>query len=234
MVQDPVRQVWDLPVRLFHWSLVVLVTLLWISGEFGGFDISGDYPLLGSIYLSNMDVHGLLGQGVLVLVVFRILWGLLGSSTARFSSFLRGPGKVIQEGCALLRGKVPESLGHNPLGALMVLTLLGLLGFQAVSGLFAEDDFFFSGPLANRVTSDTSELLTRLHKQVFPVLQVLVLVHIAAVLYYQSRGRNLIGAMFTGKKKLRVSSEKVVLASWWRAAMCFAASIGAVCWLVSL
>ncbi|MFA5631878.1 MAG: cytochrome b/b6 domain-containing protein [Porticoccaceae bacterium] len=233
MANDRTRQVWDLPVRVFHWALVVLVTLLWLTGEFGGFDISGEYPLVGYLYLSNMDVHALLGQGVLVLVVFRILWGLFGSSTARFSGFVRGPATVFRELRALLRGDVPESLGHNPLGALMVLALLALLGFQAVSGLFAQDDLFFSGPLAATVSSDTSKTLTSLHKQSFSVLQVLILLHVVAVLYYLVRGRNLISAMFSGTKKHHGDTAQVTMAPWWRALICFGASLGGVYWVVN-
>jgi len=230
----PARQkVWDLPVRLFHWSLVIVVTLLWISGEFGGLDISGEIPVVGFVYLSNMDIHALLGQAVLVLVLFRILWGLVGSSTAKFSSFLSGPSRVFAELCSFLRGKTPQSLGHNALGGLMVVALLAVLAFQAVSGLFSADDFFFSGPLASLVSSDTSDRLTGLHKQSFSLLQVLIVLHIAAIFYYLVRGHNLVGPMLSGRKKMVAENREVAIAPWWRAMICFLVSLGGVYWLVN-
>lgn len=235
------QRVWDLPVRLFHWALVILVTLLWISGEFGGLDITLPVPeaLFGrtSLYLTNMDIHALLGQAVLVLVLFRILWGFWGSTTARFSSFLRGAPRIKAEVCELAKGRVPETRGHNPVGALMVVALLALLLAQGLTGLFSADDFFFEGPLVHLVSSSTSAALSERHEQFFSLLQVLILIHIAAVLYYLCRGRNLIGAMITGKKHgslLGEEGEPLVFASWWRGVISFAVAAVAIYFLVNL
>ena len=117
-------RVWDLPTRLFHWSLLVLVVVLWATGEFGGFDISTSVPGFGDVYLANMDIHAMAGQGVFVLVIFRLLWGVWGSTTAQFRHFVRGPGAVMAEARAAIRGRDRDMAGHNPLGALMVLALL--------------------------------------------------------------------------------------------------------------
>ena len=191
-------RVWDLPIRLFHWSLVVLVLVLWLTGEFGGFDITLTLPGKGSTYISNMDVHALAGQGVFILVIFRLLWGLWGSTTARFSHFVRGPSAVLAESRQLLKGKLHTSVGHNPLGGAMIVLLLLLLAGQAISGMFAADDFFFEGPLVHLVSEDTSDRLTGFHHLLFSALQALILVHILALFYYLVRGKNLIRPMVTG------------------------------------
>lgn len=235
------QRVWDLPVRLFHWGLVILVTLSWISGEFGGLDISLAVPerLFGktSLYITNMDVHAFLGQAVLILVLFRILWGFWGSTTARFASFVRGVPAIKAEIFALFKGRVPETRGHNPVGALMVVALLALLAAQVVTGLFSADDFFFEGPLVPLVSSETSELLSRLHEQIFGFLQLLILLHIVAVFYYLLRGQNLIKAMVTGKKPVVAELEKArgaVFAPWWKALATFAVAAIAVYFMVNL
>ena len=224
-------RVWDLPTRLFHWSLVLLVLLLWLTGEFGGFSLTLSPPILGDIYLTNMDIHGLAGQGVLILVAFRILWGLWGSTTARFRHFIRGPGPVLADLKALVKGRVTESIGHNPVGGLMVVALLVLLLAQSVTGLFSADDFFFEGPLADRVDESTSETLTGLHHRLFSVLQVLIVAHIAAVLYYLVRGLNLVGPMITGRKILS-RSEKLYFAPGWSALLSLVFAVGGILLLV--
>lgn len=192
--------VWDLPVRLFHWLLVLLLSLLWVSGQFGGLDLSLPLPGDKTLFLTNMDLHALLGQAVLVLVVFRLLWGVVGSTTARFASFVRGPRAVISYLQAMLRGQTPVTVGHNPAGGLMIVFLLGLLLTQSVTGLFASDDIFFEGPLAHLVASETSAQLTELHGWLFKLLQVAAALHVAAVVYYLLRGKNLVRAMVTGRK----------------------------------
>jgi cytochrome b len=195
----PKVAVWDLPVRLFHWGLVVLLALLWLTGEIGGLDL--DLPLPGGgIFLANMDLHMLLGQTVLALVIFRVLWGLVGSTTARFATFVRGPAAVMAYLKAIAHGQLPQATSHNPAGALMVLLLLGLLIAQTGTGLFASDDIFSQGPLAHLVSSDTSALLTRIHGLLFYLLLAASAIHVAAVIYYLLRGKNLIGAMITGRK----------------------------------
>lgn len=173
-------RVWDLPTRLFHWSLAALVIGSFVSGKIGG---------------NAMDWHGIFGVAILGLLTFRLAWGLLGSTYARFSHFVPGPGAIR----AYLRGQW-QGLGHNPLGALSVLALLAAMLFQAASGLIANDDIAFNGPLYPLVSKETSDWITGLHKQAEIVLIVLLSLHVAAVLYYlHSRKKNLIRPMITGR-----------------------------------
>jgi cytochrome b len=172
-------RVWDLPVRLFHWLLAALVAGALISVKIGG---------------NAMVWHERFGMAILVLIAFRLIWGLVGSRHARFASFVRGPSAIV----ASLKGK-PHGLGHSPLAALSVIALLGAVGFQAVSGLFASDDIAFEGPLAARVSGALSQLLTRLHHGNEPVLLGLIALHLAAIAWYAVvRRRSLIRPMITG------------------------------------
>lgn len=191
-------KVWDLPTRVFHWVLVLLFAVLWISGAVGGVDL----PLPGGKTLMNTDLHMLLGQVVLSLVLYRVLWGLVGSSTARFSSFVRGPGAVIAYLKAVRSGQHPLFTGHNPAGALMILGVLTVLLLQAGTGLFANDDILSEGPLAAAVGKDLSDTLTGVHGLIADALIALVVVHISAVVIYRLKGENLVKPMVTGYKDL--------------------------------
>lgn len=228
--------VWDAPTRLFHWVLVLLILALWFSGEIGGLSINATLPWGGTLFLGNMDVHMLLGQAVLVLVVYRVLWGLVGSTTARFSHFVRGPAPVGAYLAAVARGEVPLFTGHNPAGAAMILALLAVLAGQAGLGLFGNDDIFSEGPLAHLVSKETSDALTVWHGRLFNVLLALVAVHVAAALYYVIRGKNLVRPMVTGRKPrahLPDGAEPVRFASPWLALVMLAVAWGAVWVLVS-
>jgi len=179
---------WDVPVRLFHWALVLLVLGSVVTGLTGG---------------NAMVWHMRFGYAILALVVFRVLWGFLGSSTARFSDFLYGPRRVIVFTGAILRRREAPYLGHNPLGGWMVLVFLAALLFQASSGLFANDDIATEGPLYAFVGKDLSDQLTSLHKLNVKLLYGLVAVHVAAVLFHwAARGENLVRPMFSGSKQL--------------------------------
>lgn len=193
--------VWDLPTRIFHWTLVLCIALLAYSGEFGGLNISIPLPGGSQLVMANMDIHMLLGETVLGLVIFRLIWGVIGSSTARFSSFIRGPKAVFAYLSALRRGELPLAVGHNPAGGLMILALLALAFAQVGSGLFANDDIFSEGPLAHLVSGSTSNLLTEVHGAVFSLLLIAIAAHVGAALYYRLRGENLIKAMVTGRKE---------------------------------
>lgn len=212
------KPVWDFQTRLFHWLLVSLVVLLWISGEFGGLDISGTLPGVGQFYYSNMDIHALAGQGVFVLIIFRLLWGIWGSTTSRFSHFVYRPKAILNEAILLLKGQTPETTGHNPLGGLMVIVLIVVLLAQSLSGLFASDDLFFEAPLAGLVSSDTSKAITGWHHDLFGILQGLIILHIAAVFYYLVRGKNLIKAMITGRNPT-VDSQGLSIKPLWLGAV---------------
>lgn len=179
--------VWDLPTRLFHWTLVALMIAQWLTAEAS----------------STMDWHVRDGYAVLALVLFRLIWGFVGSETARFSDFVRGPGAALEYVRALLRGETPHYLGHNPLGAWSIVAMLVLLLIQAGTGLFANDDIMTEGPLYAWVSKDTSDWLTTIHKLNFNLLLLVIAVHISAVLFYLLVKReNLIHPMLSGHKRL--------------------------------
>ena len=179
--------VWDLPTRTFHWSLVLLVGVSFVTAELGG---------------TAMRYHEWSGVTILGLVLFRVLWGFWGGTPSRFTSFVCRPGKVLAYARALL-GKGHEAyLGHNPMGAYSILAMLTVLFIQAGTGLFANDDIFIEGPLAHLVGKATSDGLTRIHRINQEVLVALVVLHLAAILFYWVVKReNLVLPMITGRKR---------------------------------
>ncbi len=177
-------KVWDLPTRLFHWSLVAAFTVAVVSGELGG---------------EWMALHGKAGLAIVGLVAFRLVWGVAGSTYARFATFLPTPSRLR----AYAKGRW-DSHGHNPLGGLSVLALLLFLGVQVGSGLFANDEIAFTGPLFALIGEDLALTLTGWHRQLSWALFALVGLHVAAILaYLQFKKRNLIGPMVTGWKAVR-------------------------------
>lgn len=173
--------IWDLPTRLFHWLLLLAIVALVVTGKAGG---------------SWMEWHGRLGLLVLGLLVFRLLWGVMGSTYARFAGFFPTPAKVA----AYLRGQW-HAPGHNPLGACSVLALLAVPLFQALTGLVANDDIAFVGPLYDLVGRDLSNLATRWHLLAVNVLLALVALHVAAILFYAHiKKDNLVKPMVLGWK----------------------------------
>ncbi len=178
----PSVRVWDLPVRIVHWGFVLLIPAMWATAETG-----------------RMELHRTLGYVALGLLIFRIYWGFAGSGTARFAAFVRGPAAIL----AYVRGGA-KVIGHNPLGALSVIALLGLLGLQIGLGLLAQDsDGLFAGPLAGLVDFETSDAATEWHETLFNLLVALIGLHIAAVLFYLIvRRDNLIGPMVSGRKRI--------------------------------
>jgi len=176
-------RLWDLPTRIFHWSLAILVLAAFVSGKIGG---------------NAMDWHGKFGLTILGLLAFRLVWGIVGSTYARFASFFPTPASVL----AYLRGQW-RGVGHNPLGALSVFGLLGLLAFQVASGLFSNDDIAFRGPLYDLIGKALSDRLTGLHKLSVNALIALVVLHLAAILYYtRVRKDNLLKPMLTGWREV--------------------------------
>ena len=183
------RQVpaWDLPTRLFKWSLVAMIVLAWVSSDFSD---------------PEMRVHKLAGYGVLVLVLYRLFWGAVGGSTARFSSFVYSPSRALAYLREARQGKAPPYLGHNPAGGLMILALIFACSVQALLGLFASDGVSASGPLADIAGNRVSAWASRIHGLWFYVILSLAILHIAANLYYQFvKGEDLIRPMVTGMKK---------------------------------
>ncbi|MDQ5907009.1 MAG: hypothetical protein QG619_2682 [Pseudomonadota bacterium] len=175
-------RVWDLPTRLFHWGLAILVAASIISGKIGG---------------NLIDWHGKFGLAILGLLTFRIIWGLVGSTYARFASFFPTPGRIR----AYLRGEWKEP-GHNPLGALSVFALLGLLALQVATGLPGNDDIAFRGPLFDLVGKALSDRMTGIHKLSINLLFALIALHVAAIMFYaRVRKDNLVKPMITGWKE---------------------------------
>jgi len=178
---DRAVRVWDLPTRLFHWLLVLAVTGALVTVKLGG---------------TWMQWHERCGMAVLGLLAFRLCWGLFGASTARFQHFVPSPRTL----CDHVRGRW-RGIGHNPLGALSVLAMLVLLGFQAVTGLFAFDDIAFSGPLRPAVSSAASDRLSGWHRLTEWWLYGLLALHVLAVLFYTLvKKDNLVAPMITGRK----------------------------------
>ncbi len=196
--------VWDLPTRLFHWLLVLLVGLSFVTGEFRTMTIKIPMSLPGGgQVIPTLDIHLYSGLTVLSLLVFRIVWGVFGSESARFASFVRGPWQVFDH-LRRLRAEPDFVPGHNPAGAVMIVLMLVLLTVQAVTGLVLTDDddpYAFTAPFNGHVGEPTAKLLATIHAYNWTIIQILVIVHVIAVLYYVlARRENLIGAMFSGRR----------------------------------
>jgi len=177
-------RVWDAPTRLFHWSIVILIFVSWLSADRG-----------------YMRVHLWSGLSLLALLLFRLGWGLMGTTTARFSDFLHPPRKVLTYLRRQARGEKPLHAGHNPAGGLMVMVLLAALAAQVATGLFANDGLKFAGPLALFVSDDASDGLTRVHGVIFNIILALIWLHVVAVgFYYFVKGENLVAPMLSGRK----------------------------------
>jgi cytochrome b len=174
-------QIWDLPLRLYHWLLAVAVSAAIATGKLGG---------------GLIDWHGRIGLFVLGLLVFRVMWGFVGTTHARFSQFFPTPAKLL----AYLQGQW-QGHGHNPLGALSVLALLGVLATVVSTGLFSNDDIAFQGPLFSLVDKSLSDKLSGFHAQAFNVLAVLLVLHLIAIVFHVKVKKNdLLAPMLNGKK----------------------------------
>ncbi|OSI17617.1 cytochrome b/b6 domain-containing protein [Neisseria dumasiana] len=208
-------KVWDIPTRLFHWTLVIAIAFMWYSAETGG---------------NLMVWHLRVGLLMLGLIVFRLCWGMWGSDTARFGSFVRGPAQIKR----YLKGEITENEqpGHNPLGALMVLALLGAVSFQVITGLFAPDNnaFVNNGFLNGWVSEDTGSLIHTLHVQFFNYLLALIAVHVATIFIYKFvKKHNLITPMITGYKYLEGKLPVIKFAGAGKLLAALAVAAGVVC-----
>ncbi|WP_442755744.1 cytochrome b/b6 domain-containing protein [Methylocystis sp. JAN1] len=194
------RKVWDWPTRFFHWSLVAA-----LAGAYGSNKLGANYFAL----------HLFFGYATIVLVAFRVVWGFVGTRHARFFNFVEGPMGVLRYVSAVGRGRRTRYAGHNPLGALMVLALLLLMGAQAAFGLFGDDEIFNSGPLAALVSKEHSLLLTSFHRKLFYVILAAVGLHVAAIAAHVAVKREpLVQAMIHGSKPSHlVSSEEAISSS---------------------
>ena len=207
------QRVWDLPTRLFHWTLVALIGFSWWSAE-----------------NDRMEWHIWSGLGIMTLILFRLMWGLVGSSTARFSTFVRGPGAVL----GYVRGQW-RGIGHTPLGALSVVALLLLISIQVGLGLFSSDeDGLVSGYLAHWISIDVSEEVADLHDDMFDVLLVFIGLHIAAVLFYFVFARkDLVRPMISGRAIVDPGVAPMRPGKWWVALFCLVAAVAVTRWIVA-
>ncbi len=179
-------RVWDLPTRIFHWTLAAAVIALGVTGTVGG---------------NAMVWHLRLGYVVLALLLFRIVWGLVGGRWSRFSAFIYAPRTVV----AYLKGngKPAHAVGHSPIGAGSVFAMLGLLLAQVASGLVSDDEIATAGPLTRFVSNATISLASNYHANIGKwLLLAIVMLHIAAIAYYLLRRHNLVGAMLHGDKEV--------------------------------
>jgi len=210
----PVR-LWDLPVRICHWSFVLLIPAMWWTAE-----------------NNEMGWHMRLGLILLVLLVFRVLWGFFGSFTARFASFLRGPGAVIAYFRSSGGGHAP-AIGHNPAGGWSVMALLGAMLLQLGMGLFAGDPYDgATGPLNGLVGVMTADSLTEWHESFFWVLVALIALHVVAVLFYLTVKRdNLVRPMITGSRPAPSGIVGMAPVPAWRAIVCLAIALAFTGWI---
>lgn len=212
MATRPVR-VWDLPVRLFHWSLVVLIPAMYFTAE-----------------NSEWGWHVRLGHVLLALLIFRVVWGLIGTDTARFARFVKGPGAVL----GYFRSFDHKAhKGHTPLGALAVLALLGVVATQVGMGLFAGDPYDgATGPLNPLVGVLTADMITETHEWFVWVVFGMIALHILAVGAYGAfQQQNLIGAMIGGKAEKAPQVEENPPAPWGRALVALAIALGLTAWV---
>ena len=188
-------RVWDLPLRLFHWLLVLCIIGSIVSANLGG---------------NAMQWHAYFGYSILTLLIFRIVWGFIGSTHARFNSFFPSPKSILN----YLQGKAPRVLGHNPLGAMSVFALLLVLSIQVITGLFSDDEIAFQGPLAKYVSNSTVSLLSVAHEWNHLLIYALITIHVAAIIYYKKfKGEDLITPMISGDKEINPSEEASYLPS---------------------
>jgi cytochrome b len=189
MGMKKIIRIWDLPIRLFHWLLVICIIGSIISVNIGG---------------NTIQWHAYFGYCILTLVIFRIVWGWVGSTHARFIHFIPSRARLLD----YVRGRSSRTLGHNPLAAFSVLALLGVLLIQAITGLFADDEIAFQGPLAKHASEAVVSFLSSVHGANEGVIYGLIAVHLAAIFYYQKlKGENLIRPMISGDKEIDPSEE---------------------------
>lgn len=212
--------VWDLPTRLFHWLLVLSLAGSWWTAEAG---------------IEWMDWHFRLGYFAGGLILFRLIWGLVGTRHARFSSFLKGPIATAKYAATLFSRESKSTSGHNPLGGLVVLIILIAVGIQVGTGLFATDDIFTTGPFYPWVDDKTASELTSIHHLNFDILLIIAALHIAAVLFYLIwKRRNLIWPMIIGSKPTEEADEAIETLAFVRGLVIALIVAGAVAYVVSL
>lgn len=181
------RLVWDWPLRLWHWLFALAVAGAWITGEWGGYDWR--------------QWHLWFGQSAIGLLIFRLVWGFVGTQHARFASFLPRPGRLWAYLRTIHRRDTPESVGHNPLGAVAVVVMLVAVAVQAASGLFISDDILYEGPWYLAVSESFSDFASSIHHRLAWPIGALLALHLLAIFAYRAfKGQRLVRAMITGRK----------------------------------
>ena len=212
--------VWDAPIRLFHWALAGLVVFSFATGKLGG---------------GWMTWHVKSGYCILTLLLFRLAWGVAGSHTARFASFLRGPAATFDYVRSLLARRPAPYLGHNPLGGWTIVAMLALLLLQAISGLFADDEISTQGPLALKVSNAVVARLSRIHEVNQWAIAGVVTLHVVAIATYQWGLKvNLLGPMFHGSASSAAPAQAPRRAPAALAAILLAIAAAGVYWLVAI
>lgn len=204
---------WDLPTRIAHWLLAALIAFSWWS-----------------VKNHHTDWHIWSGIAILTLLIFRLLWGFVGSSTARFSGFVRGPRAVLD----YLRGEW-RGIGHTPLGALSIIVLYAAVAVQVGLGLVSQDeDGIYAGPLSRLVSSDASDKARDVHQLWFNILLGLIVLHVAAIAYYRlARGKKLTKPMITGRAVVDPEAAPMRPGKWWVAVICLAIAFAIARWVVA-
>lgn len=210
------RRVWDAPTRLFHWAVVLLVGTSWVTQHEGW-----------------MDQHVLCGYSMATLLVFRLIWGVIGSDTARFVRFLKTPVAALRHLAGVYRGEPDHEIGHNAAGGWMVLGMLALLCIQVGTGLCANDEVSVEGPLAHVVGPANSDWLSHIHAINFRLIEAAIALHLLAILTYRVlRGHRLVRPMITGNKKLPATLPVPRMASPVKALGALCAAAGLVAFVV--
>jgi cytochrome b len=202
-------QVWDLPIRLFHWLLVFSIIGLWVSADI----------------LQNFELHSKFGLFVVGLISFRLVYGIVGSSTARFQQFVKGKSAIMSYVSGNWKG-----IGHNPLGALSVITLIAISLLTVTSGLFTNNEGDFSSPLAFLITTDTSDWFNGLHETLANLLWFLIAVHLFAILVYKKWfAEDLVTPMLSGKVVVDVAlNQEIKPAKTWAIGLSFSIALLAI------
>lgn len=183
----PSKLIWDLPLRIFHWLIAILILGSWYSVEI----------------TYDMTNHMRIGYALLALVLFRMTWGVIGTNYSQFKNCIFSPKETFQYMKSFFHKESPKYAGHNPMGAIAIFTMLMLLITQVTTGLFASDEFYVFAPFSLWVSEETSFKLTGIHRQSFDVLLGVIALHIVVVFYYLIfKKQNLIKAMLTGRKIL--------------------------------
>ncbi|MDR3511913.1 MAG: cytochrome b/b6 domain-containing protein [Caulobacteraceae bacterium] len=209
-------RVWDGPVRIVHWLIALAVPALWWTGEH-----------------DQLDWHRRIGYGVLGLLLFRLIWGFVGGSTARFAGFIRGPRTVAGYASRLFRGEKAAVVGHNPMGGWSVAALLALVLAEVGLGLFAVDvDGLEPGPLSRFVDFDAGRAAAQWHAWVFYAFLAMIGLHLAAIVFYAAVKRdNLVGPMLTGRRTAVEGAAPMAAAPLWRALVAAAVATALAVWI---